>query len=537
MKLASASMRPEVLAPLASPPMRDFPGPIRVHRRAAVRVTVLGVVGASALLATPAGSTPVRSGLVTTVSHTTLPTTKSTLRWSACSNNKAVECANLVVPRDPAKPAGSMVTVAVARMKATDSKNRIGTLLVNPGGPGASGRTFAFQLASAVALSPLRERFDIVGWDPRGVGATTPVTCFGTGAEYDRLYADDPTPDDAAELEKLKADTKAFATSCGTREGDLLRYTSTDVVVADMERLRVALGEDTISYLGFSYGTYLGAKYADRYPTRVRAFVLDGALDPTADADVRVRMQAAGFELALAGFLDSCKNGGCGFVHDGETPSQAFDRLMAAIDAKPIKVGDRTVGPGEASTAALAGLYNNTTGWTILRGALTRADKDDGKGLLGLFDQYADRQGDGTYLNTADANAATNCTDVPASRDPAHYDALAKELTSSSPRFGAFAAYSTLVCAYWPVPVTGSLAPVRATGSAPILVIGTVDDPATPYVWAQSLAKQLANGVLLTYQGEGHTAFLTGNRCIRNAGEAYLLDRIVPKAGTRCPVE
>ena len=226
-----------------------------------------------------------------------------------------------------------------------------------------------------------------------------------------------------------------------------------------------------------------------------------------------------------------------GFVHADETPAQAFDRLMAAIDAKPLKVGDRSVGPGEASTATLAGLYNTTVGWSTLRGALTRADKGDGKGLLALFDQYADRNSDGMYLNTADANAATNCTDVPASHDPAHYDVLAAELSKTSPRFGAFAAYSTLVCAYWPVPVTGTLAPTKAVGAAPILVIGTVNDPATPYVWAQSLAGQLTSGVLLTYEGKGHTAFLSGNRCIRKAGEAYLLDRVVPKPGTRCAVE
>ena len=513
--------------------MRDFPGRPRARRRPrmAIAAVAAALLGAAGLLTTGAASRPVDSAV-----HTPSKS-KSTLRWSPCSNNKAVECANLVVPRDPSKPSGPTVTVAVARMTATDPKHRIGSLLVNPGGPGASGRTFAYQLASAVALSPLRERFDIVGWDPRGVGDTTPVTCFGSGPEYDRLYADDPTPDDAAELERLKADTKAFATSCGVRSGDRLRFTSTDMVVADMERLRIALGEETISYLGFSYGTYLGAKYADRYPKRVRSFVLDGALDPTADADERVRKQAVGFEIALGEFLDACKGGACGFVHADETPAQAFDRLMAAIDAKPLKVGDRSVGPGEASTATLAGLYNTTVGWSTLRGALTRADKGDGKGLLALFDQYADRNSDGMYLNTADANAATNCTDVPASRDPAHYDALAAELSKTSRRFGAFAAYSTLVCAYWPVPVTGTLAPTKAVGSAPILVIGTVNDPATPYVWAQSLAGQLTSGVLLTYEGKGHTAFLSGNRCIRKAGEAYLLDRVVPKPGTRCAVE
>lgn len=519
--------------------MRDFPRRRRGPRIAIAAFTASVAFTASGAIAlTVAGPIGIpATSAVTGVAATQKVTAKGTLQWSPCSNNKAVECANLVVPRDPAKASGATVTVAVARMKATDRKRRIGTLLVNPGGPGASGRTFAYQLASAVALSELRERFDIVGWDPRGVGGTTPVTCFGTGPEYDRLYADDPTPDDAAELEKLKADTKAFAASCAARHGDTLRLTSTAVVVADMERLRIALGESTISYLGFSYGTYLGAQYAERYPKRVRAFILDGALDPTADADERVRKQAAGFELALQEFLASCKGGSCGFVRDGETPAEAFDRVMDAIDKKPLKAGDRNVGPGEASTAALSGLYSPTVGWSTLRGALTRADKGDGKGLLAMFDQYADRRADGTFLNTADANAATNCTDVPASRDPSHYDDLAKELSKASPRFGAFAAYSTLVCAYWPVPVTGTLAPTKAAGSAPILVIGTVNDPATPYVWAQSLAEQLSSGVLLTYEGKGHTAFLTGNRCVRKAGEAYLLNLVVPKTGTLCAVE
>ena len=461
----------------------------------------------------------------------------SVLRWSRCAGDRTVQCARLVVPADYKKPNGSTISVAVARVPALDPKQRIGSLLVNPGGPGASGVSFTGQFAAAIQGSDLRSRFDIVSFDPRGVGGTTPVRCLRSGKDYDRLYAVDPSPDTPAKINTLVNETKSYDAACQSNAGDLLRHVSTADVVQDMDRLRSALGEEQISYLGFSYGTYLGAKYADAFPSRVRAFVLDGALDPTLSADERARGQGIGFENALTQFLRDCANGACGFVRTGEQPLAAYDRMFNAIETTPMRVGDRLLGPGEAATGVLAALYNKQIGWPTLRGALTRLDKGDGRGLLALFDLYADRQANGSYLNTADANAATNCTDVASPRDPAAFEQLAKELETKAPHFGRFAAYSGIVCAFWPVPVTGSAAPVKATGSAPILVIGTTSDPATPYPWAQSLAKQLQNSVLLTHEGEGHTAFLTGNACIRRAAERYLIERTPPAVGTRCKAE
>jgi pimeloyl-ACP methyl ester carboxylesterase len=299
---------------------------------------------------------------------------------------------------------------------------------------------------------------------------------------------------------------------------------ATSDVVKDMEAIRLALDEKKISYMGFSYGTLLGAAYADAYPNRVRAFVLDGVLDPTADSNERVRRQAVGFETELDHFLADCQKRRCPMMRPGKTAGASFDAAMAVAENATVKVGKRTLGPGDAWYGVIASLYDKTNGWPALERGVGDLAQGDGTTLLQIADSYARRRSDGTYENVAEANSAVNCTDIPSPRDPAAYIALAKEFTKIAPRLGAFAAYSSIACAFWPAKVTGSLAPLRAQGSDPILLIGTTNDPATPLVWAQSLQKQLANAELLTYSGEGHTALLTGNACVRKVVVRYLVD-------------
>jgi pimeloyl-ACP methyl ester carboxylesterase len=449
-------------------------------------------------------------------------------RWVPCVDGEGGECATLQAPINWAKPDGATFDLQLVKIAATSPKRRIGSLLVNPGGPGASGRKFARQLQGGALPAVIRERFDIIGWDPRGVGSTLPVKCLGpSGTET--LYSADQTPDSPAEFDALMAITKRFTEACAANSPGVLDHVSTAAVVKDMEAIRQALGEAKISYLGFSYGTLLGAAYANAYPNRVRAFVLDGVLDPTADSNERVRRQALGFETELNHFLADCQKRRCSFIGKGSTAGASFDAAMLVAE-NSIKVGKRELGPGDAWYGVIASLYDKTYGWPALERAVAELANGDGASFLRIADSYARRRSDGTYENVAEANSAVNCTDIPAPREPEAYKVLAEEFTKIAPRLGAFAAYSSVACAFWPAKVTGSLAPLRAKGSDPILLIGTTNDPATPLVWAQSLQKQLANAALLTYSGEGHTALLTGNSCVRKVVVQYLVDlaKVVP---------
>lgn len=506
------------------------------HRRALIALAVLAIAGS---LAAIAGGVRLAAGAQSQPAETPASFAAPVLNWKPCPDVRTLRCATLTVPLDRTRPQGPTIGVGVTKVPARDRTRRIGSLLVNPGGPGASGQKFARQLVRGFS-SEILDRFDIIGWDPRGVGATVPIRCLPTTADYDRYYAADPDPDSATERETLRAESKRFADGCAARtSNDTLRNVGTSAVVDDMEDIRRALGEDQISYFGFSYGTFLGARYADRYPRRIRAFVFDGMLDPTADTTDRALRQAQGFDLAMNEFLGLCADVSCGWVRPGEAPGAGFDRLAKQIDTVSLRVVNRRtnavrlVGPGEFATAVIAALYSRESGWPLLRRALSNASKGQGADVLRLFDSYADRSSSG-YGNVADANSAVNCVDMPAPRDGVFYDRLADRLATTSPRFGRLAAYSSLVCEFWPFPSTGSLAPVRAAGSPPILVIGTTRDPATPLVWAQSVVNQLDSATLLTFDSDGHTAYLTGNRCIRKYADEYLINLKLPPPNTRC---
>ncbi|HEY7735803.1 MAG TPA: alpha/beta fold hydrolase [Candidatus Limnocylindrales bacterium] len=451
-------------------------------------------------------------------------------RWSDCG--RGFQCATVDAPLDYGDPSLGSIGISIVRHAAEDPRQRIGSLVVNPGGPGGSGVEFVRDGIGLFTQQLLR-RFDLVGFDPRGVSLSAPVRCIDN---LDPRVQLDPSPDDAAELRELVSDAESYATACGDRNERLLPHVSTDAVVEDLDRIRAALGEETLTYLGFSYGTLIGARYADRFPDRIRAFALDGALDPSLSLAKLRAGQAVGFEGALNRFLASCAGRrNCPFGH-GSGTAGAFDRLMRRIDdrsLRAIRIRDpRRVGPGLAWSAVLGSMYQEAA-WPSLEIALALAERGDGSGFLALSDPYRGRDEHGAYSNMQDAYTANICLDYPASTVVGDYTNLARSLRAAAPRFASLVAYEDLACAFWPTPSTGRPTAVRAAGAPPIVVVGTTGDPATPYGWSVALAKQLETGVLVTHRGEGHTAFGTSD-CVRRVLTTYLVDIQPPRNATVC---
>ncbi|MBW8487253.1 alpha/beta hydrolase [Actinomadura parmotrematis] len=453
--------------------------------------------------------------------------------WRSCDGG--FQCGTAQVPLDYAKPGAERVTLSLIRLPATDTAHRIGSLLTNPGGPGGSGVEFIRDSGRAFD-EKLRARFDLVGFDPRGVGSSAPVRCLD-GAGLDRYFATDSSPDDQAEVDALASVSKGFADACKAKAGAELPHVGTRDAAHDMDVLRAALGDSKISYYGASYGTYLGAVYADEFPGNIRALVLDGAIDPrTSSTDILVE-QAKGFETALQAFIADCvKQSSCPLGTSAPAATQKISDLLTAADKTPLanRRDSRKVTESWAAMGIATSLYNKDF-WPILRQALTQAlTQRDGTLLITIADQMVERKQDGTYSNQTDANMAVNCVDKPNPADLATYKKAADEARKQSPRFGPFVVWGGLPCVYWPAQTKQAPKPITADGSPPILVVGTLRDPATPYKWAQGLASQLTKGVLLTLDGDGHTAYLQGNACITKATDAYLIDGTPPAKGTTC---
>ncbi|HEU0131653.1 MAG TPA: alpha/beta hydrolase [Mycobacteriales bacterium] len=454
-------------------------------------------------------------------------------RWTGCGDG--FECARLTVPLDYAKPAGGDMQVALIRLKARQKSKRIGSVVLNPGGPGGSGVEFARQ-AEQLLPGEILDRFDVVSFDPRGVGESTPVDCLDD-AQLDRLVHADPTPDTPAERAALFRLSREEAAACQAKSGRLLPHLGTVDTAKDMEVLRRVLGDDKLTYVGFSYGTVLGARYAEQFPSRVRALVLDGALDPTLSASEVSAAQAEGFDRALTQFLNDCRSRSCAFARHGD-PFATFDTLVARADSRPLTASrypDRLAGQSEVLFGTAAALYSPEYGWPALRDALEAAwTQHDASGLLALFDNLVERDQNGHFSNSLESQAAISCVDGVYPKDEAAYDADAKAFAKRAPRFGPAIAYGPVACAYWPVPPVSRPGPARAPGAPPILVVGTTRDPATPYAWSVALAEQL-RGALLTHVGDGHTAYGYGrDACVDRIVDAYLISLTVPKAGARC---
>ncbi|MFJ4794134.1 alpha/beta hydrolase [Kitasatospora purpeofusca] len=463
------------------------------------------------------------------------------LGWTPCDDG--YECTTFRVPLDYDRPADGDLTLAAVRAPAVPAApgdtvapgERIGSLLLNPGGPGGSAVEYVEGVARTYDAG-VRARYDLVGLDPRGVGRSAPVTCLG-GERMDAYTAVDITPDDQAEVDALVAAAKEFAEGCRQRSGDRLGHLSTVEAARDLDVLRALLGDERLHYVGKSYGTFLGATYAGLFPGRTGRMVLDGAMDPSLDSLTGNRTQAGGFETAWTAFARDCvEREDCPL---GRTEQQAGERLaalFAAVDAGPLATDDgaRRLSEAQATTGVIQAMYADFL-WPRLRTALADAEAGNGTGLLKLSDAYYGREADGSYPNLMFANMAVNCLDLPAPfAGPDDAARAVPDFERTSPRFGRDMAWMALTCTYWPVRPTGTPHTVRAAGAAPIVVVGTTRDPATPYAWAQALAGQLESGRLLTYDGDGHTAYGRHDSCLDGAVNRFLLGGEPPENGKTC---
>ncbi|WP_372337710.1 alpha/beta hydrolase [Streptomyces sp. MK5] len=462
------------------------------------------------------------------------------LTWRDCGA-PGFQCATLKAPLDYADPSAGDIRLAVARKKATGPGSRLGSLLVNPGGPGGSAIGYLQQFAGVGYPAEVRARYDLVAMDPRGVARSEPVECLDD-RNMDTFTETDITPDDRAETDALVGEFRKFAEGCGAHDPRLLRHVSTMEAARDMDVLRAVLGDRRLNYVGASYGTFLGATYAGLFPDRAGRLVLDGAMDPSLTARRLNLDQTAGFETAFQSFAKDCvRRSDCPLGGPGTTPAQAGDHLAAffhKLDAHPIPTGDpdgRRLVEALATTGVIAAMYDQAA-WPQLRAALTAAmQKNDGAGLLALSDTYYERDTRGHYSNLIFANAAVNCLDLPpAFSGPAAVEEALPAFRKASPVFGQGLAWASLNCAYWPVKPAGEPHRIEAKGAPPIVVVGTTRDPATPYRWAQSLASQLSSARLLTFVADGHTAYGRGSRCIDSAIDTYLLHGTPPTQGKRC---
>jgi pimeloyl-ACP methyl ester carboxylesterase len=461
------------------------------------------------------------------------------LRWQSC--DKGFQCARLLVPFDYRRPAWRRFSLPVIRLAATDPAQRIGSLVVNPGGPGGSGISYALQARSEIA-APVRARFDVVGFDPRGVGASEPAIGCLTGPQLDTYFSTNDNLTGASHLAPVIDQAKEFARGCERESGTLLPWVGTPNAARDMDVLRAALGDAKLTYLGKSYGTYLGTWYAQLFPSHVRALVLDGAIDPGSSSLRMNIVQGQGFEVALRAFVADCvARAGCpvgrGSVAAGVARIQA---LVSRATAHPLvnNLSTQRADGALVLNGIATALYSQAY-WPTLREALTSAFGGDGTVLVELANALWERNATGQYTNLADANMAVECLDRPwpSGRGPsalARWRAAAATAARAAPAFGASIMWGSLPCAYWPVR-SAPLPSIRAAGAPPILVIGNKRDPATPYRWAQALAGDLKSGVLLGWDGNGHTAYMRGSSCVDGLVNRYLVDLAVPRNGTVCP--
>ncbi|WP_436841012.1 alpha/beta hydrolase [Streptomyces niveus] len=478
--------------------------------------------------------------------------TSQKLDWKACPTPSAAEgggtapsplpggtkweCATMTAPLDYAKPKGATIPLALIRAKTSDPGKRIGSLVFNFGGPGGSGVTGLPSFGKD--YEKLRTRYDLVSFDPRGVGRSEPVECKDD-KQLDAYYARDMTPDDSAEEKSYVDGLKWYAGGCEQKSGKELPFVGTVNAARDMELMRQVLGDDKLNYFGISYGTELGGVYAHLYPKSVGRTVFDAVVDPTESSEQGSLGQAKGFQLALTNFAKDCVSRGDACTLPGSTPQEIQNfvvGLLDRLDKKPINgFGGRRLTETQATNGIAQALYSKEY-WPLLEQGLDEADGGSGALLLVLSDAMNGRNEKGRYSNIQAANAAVNCVDSKQRYTLAQTKAKLAEFRKVSPVFGDFLGWGLLGCSEWPVPGEWDKPDVSAPGAAPILVIGNTGDPATPYEGARAMVKALGKGVgvELTYEGQGHGAYNSGSTCVQNAVNGYLLDGKVPKNGTVC---
>lgn len=496
-------------------------------RRTLVALLVLASLTAAAC-AKEASDNPLAAGGTTTTEDDSTTTTTAgegpegfvpePIEWDDCTLG---ECAHPRVPLDYSDPHGETIELYVVRAPATG--DRLGALFVNPGGPGASGADFAATL-SFLLPSDINEHYDIVAVDPRGVGGSTPIDC---GVPAEELYAADATIDSPEDRTALLDISEQYVDDCTIKYGDVLPFVGTRDVARDMDTVRAAMGDAKLSYLGFSYGTAIGQVYADLFPDHIDKMILDGVLELGPSGLDLAAEQAAGFETALARYVEYCDAAeGC------ETAGNALGAVeqVLALAEQPGGIrapdADRPAGPGEANLGISLALYSQSL-WSDLDAALAAALGGDGSKLVDLADQYI---GIGDF----EIYFAVNCMDFSwPTGDPDAFLAFAKQTAVAAPHFGEALVNDYIRCADWPV-ASDPLPATSAAGAPPILVVSTTGDPATPYQGGVTVAERLESGVLITNEGDGHTVVADGKPCIDDLVVAYLVDGTVPADGTTC---
>ena len=457
-----------------------------------------------------------------------------TLAWEQCGG---VECATITAPLDWDAPGEEEIELALVRVRATGDAQ--GTILVNPGGPGGSGFDFVRSAITSIASDELRENYDFVGWDPRGVGRSSAVTCLD-GEEKDALLFGDWSADYGTDawVAELESAEREFAAACETNTGPLLGFVDSVSTAKDMELMRALLGDEKLNYLGYSYGTYFGTVYAELFPDKVGRLVLDGALDPTLTPIDWFTSQMRGFDGAAVAYLADCvTDASCPF---SGSPADAARQLGDVLDSVELRASDgRTLDSVGLSFAIATGLYSSSS-WPTLTAMFVEIDEGETDLAFRLLDSYFGRSGAGEYSdNSFEVYTATLCLDSDLAGDDFDVSSGLDRIVDAAPIIGRYFAFDDYAhveaaCTAWPYGASTRPSTFDAAGADPILVIGTTNDPATPYSWATGLAEQLESGVLVTFNGEGHTIYGRGNACIDDTVDAYFIAGTVPDSDPDC---
>lgn len=455
------------------------------------------------------------------------PPTGPVARVALTTCEQGFQCGTVPAPIDHTNPNGPTIPIAIVVLPAQDQAHKAGTLLVNPGGPGGSGIDFAEQNTWPAQL---RQRFDIVGFDPRGVGKSGDLDC---GIKSSSLQDGDPDATNPADVAATEQAVQRYTAACGQRNGALLPHLGTTDVARDMDRIRAALGVDKISYLGFSYGTSIGQTYARMYPDKLRTWVVDGVVDQSQSGVDSTAAQTKSFEVALNSFADDCKRTPtCPIAPD---PIGVVNTLQARLRQGPIPApgpplipgASPTLSEGQFETALGAPLYSKEE-WPLLQRSLALAAvRNDARALSALALSY-DMEANLQLLD------AVNCLDSTWTRDQNQAVDQAKQIRAGSAHFAGGGLTSTLTCADWPTPPQ-PLNTAAPTAAPPPIVVGTKNDPATPYQNSVTLAGSLPGSTLVTYEGDGHTAYTQGHQCVDDPITRYLVDGTHPAQNVDCP--
>ena len=515
---------------------------MRLHQRPRVLRTALVLPVVAGLLSASAGCSTVVAGKAVLAE----PQIGQPVAWGPCQKGggggdalpipAGAQCGKIAVPVNYDKPDDGIVTLALIRFPATGDK--IGSLVINPGGPGESGLEAAMNLVQGMPEA-IRQRFDLVGFDPRGVARSKPALWCNSDADNDKSRADQIVEYTPEGVEHMESETKAFVQRCVDKMGkDFLANVGTVNVAKDLDALRASLGDDKLTYLGYSYGTRIGAVYAEMFPHNVRALILDGAIDPNADPIEAEIDQAAAFQKAFNSFAADCaKSADCPLGTDPDQAVAEYLSMVQPLAKNPAKTKDpRGLSYNDAIVGTILAMYSPNF-WPHLKTGLTELRNGEGDTLLKMADLYMRRDKDGHYDNSTDARVAINCVDRPAVTDREKVIEADRRSREVAPfmSYGEFTGHAPLgTCAFWPVAPTSQPHEVKVEGLAPPLVVSVTGDPATPYQAGVELARQLG-GALLTYDGTQHTVVFQGQKCVDDYATAYLIDNTLPPEGAKCP--